>query len=96
MNLETKWRVRQFALRMLSLALTATMCTLFYLEIQFLKFLDFGAAMYPGVRVPRATASDVFHLFRDLTLEPTLLNWLPIALLVDLFIVLPIHRRLIK
>ena len=96
MNLATKWRIRQSVIRTLSAGLSVTMFVTLYLWIKFLKFLDYGVDMYPGIKLAKATASTIFHVFRDVTLEPVLFRWLPIAVLIDLLIISPIKRRLIK
>ena len=91
MNLKTKWKIRQCALSIISIAVSCTGLLAAFIVIKIAKYQAYGLVIYG--RVPKSALSDPGFYFLTETILP-LLPWFIATLLLDAFIVQPIQRKI--
>lgn len=98
MNLKYKWYLRQDVLRFLANILSATFIVTMLIVIRYEKFLHYGLGMYPNITLPRGGVSliQAIQYFDKTSIEPLVLIWLPIALVLDIVAIRPLVRKWAK
>jgi hypothetical protein len=89
----TKWKIRQYALNTIGLALTSTATLAVLIVIKIAKYNAYGLALY-GWPPPQSALADPGMYFFTTTLLP-MLPWFVVTILADAFIVEPLVNKIL-